>query len=234
MAILLCLVPTASAVAAKSPEKTASGIFFADPNIYTGEILPETLQLHWEIAPTVTPTASGRQVWLSADPIGEEGGMSLYAYVLGDPINGWDPYGLEFWAWNGTAGAWAENVTTFSAGYSDSATFGLTDLARDVLYRNHGGDSVNKCSDSYEWGENAQIGTDVATLGASGGLKLALKAKGKSVARAEANRAIRGLSRTQHHINTVIGHPGGIGSYFPTGGLPASIHSSSWNLRQVT
>ena len=171
--------------------------------------------------------------WLSADPLGEAGGLNLYGYVLGDPINGWDPYGLEFWAWNGTAGAWAENITTFAAGYSDSATFGLTDLARDVLYQNHGGDTVNKCSDSYKSGETAQIATDVATLGASGGLKLALKAKGKQVARAEANRAIRNLPRTQHHINTVIGHPGGIASHFPTGGLPASIHSGSWNLRQV-
>lgn len=32
--------------------------------------------------------------WLSADPIGEEGGMNLYGYVGNDPINGWDPYGL--------------------------------------------------------------------------------------------------------------------------------------------
>ena len=96
MAILLCLAQTASAVAAKFPEKTASGIFFTDPNIYTGEILSESQQPQWEIAPTATPSASGRQVWLSADPIGEAGGMNLYEYVFGNPINGWDPYGLEF------------------------------------------------------------------------------------------------------------------------------------------
>jgi RHS repeat-associated protein len=35
---------------------------------------------------------SGR--WLSADPIGEEGGLNLYGYVGGNPMNRWDPLGL--------------------------------------------------------------------------------------------------------------------------------------------
>ena len=94
MAILLCLVQTASAVAAKSPEKTASGNFFTDPNNYTGETAPETQQLQWEIDLATTQSASGRQVWLSADPIGEAGGMNLYGYVGGNPLNRWDPPGL--------------------------------------------------------------------------------------------------------------------------------------------
>ncbi len=33
--------------------------------------------------------------WLSADPIGETGGMNLYAYVGGDPMNAIDPFGLD-------------------------------------------------------------------------------------------------------------------------------------------
>ena len=33
--------------------------------------------------------------WLSSDPIGEEGGMNLYGYVEGDPINAVDPQGLD-------------------------------------------------------------------------------------------------------------------------------------------
>ncbi len=35
--------------------------------------------------------------WLSADPLGEAGGMNLYAYVLGNPVNEFDPLGLFCW-----------------------------------------------------------------------------------------------------------------------------------------
>lgn len=40
-------------------------------------------------------TASGRPEWLSRDPIEEEGGINLYGYVSNDPINYWDPFGLQ-------------------------------------------------------------------------------------------------------------------------------------------
>ena len=33
--------------------------------------------------------------WLSRDPIGERGGINLYAYVLNNPVNLWDPLGLD-------------------------------------------------------------------------------------------------------------------------------------------
>jgi uncharacterized protein RhaS with RHS repeats len=38
--------------------------------------------------------ASGRSNWLSRDPIAENGGLNLYAYVGNNPVNYWDPNGL--------------------------------------------------------------------------------------------------------------------------------------------
>jgi RHS repeat-associated protein len=36
--------------------------------------------------------ATGR--WLTRDPIGYNGGVNLYGYVGGDPVNGSDSWGL--------------------------------------------------------------------------------------------------------------------------------------------
>lgn len=33
--------------------------------------------------------------WLSRDPLGEEAGINLYGYVQNDPINEYDPFGLD-------------------------------------------------------------------------------------------------------------------------------------------
>ena len=43
--------------------------------------------------------------WLSADPIGELGGLNLYVYVGNDPLNLVDPFGLREmpWPFNGSA-----------------------------------------------------------------------------------------------------------------------------------
>ena len=40
---------------------------------------------------------SNLQRWPNRDPIGERGGLNLYGYVGNNPINKFDPYGLDFW-----------------------------------------------------------------------------------------------------------------------------------------
>lgn len=58
---------------------------------FTGHYYHEPSGLHLTLF-RAYDAQSGR--WLSRDPLGEEAGMNLYAYVGGDPVNGVDPLGL--------------------------------------------------------------------------------------------------------------------------------------------
>jgi len=42
--------------------------------------------------------------WVNRDPIGEQGGVNLYAIVANNPVNLWDPFGLESYIVYGTSG----------------------------------------------------------------------------------------------------------------------------------
>jgi uncharacterized protein RhaS with RHS repeats len=54
--------------------------------------------------------------WLSKDPIGFDGGdMNLYGYVLGDPVNFFDPRGLYDVAVGGGGGAGVGDATVAAA-----------------------------------------------------------------------------------------------------------------------
>lgn len=70
------------------------------------------------------------------------------------------------------------------------------------------------------------------TLGSS-----ALKQAAKEASREAEHRAARAITRdivrgdgqVLHHTNPLFGHPGGVPTLFPTGGLPAAIHSGPLN-----
>jgi len=57
------------------------------------------------------------QRWLNRDPIEEEGGINLYAYVFNDPVNEIDPFGLAVGDWYDPRTYWNEG---FLEGWSKS------------------------------------------------------------------------------------------------------------------
>jgi len=46
--------------------------------------------------------APGLGRWINRDPSSEAGGINLYAFLRGNPINYWDEYGLTYWDYNFT------------------------------------------------------------------------------------------------------------------------------------
>jgi RHS repeat-associated protein len=180
--------------------------------------------------------------WLSADPIGEAGGINLYEYVGGDPMNLLDPLGLEFWSWNGTAGEWAENAAQFSMGMGDHFSFGLNRKAREAIY---GDDYSDPCSGWYKGGgytgaaiELAATGGSIAATRSAVGVSARQLAKDRRLLRKALNlqkgASSNGKKLYAHHTNPLKGHPGGSSTMFPSAGLPSSIKNSRFNGSALT
>jgi len=126
--------------------------------LYTGHLYHESSGLFLAQYRAYDPR-TGR--WLSRDPLGEIAGYNLYAYVLNDPINLWDPLGLD----------WLDTASNFSAGVGDTLSFGATRWARRKINERFFGDSgdmVDRCSSAYNAGEWTGVGISFAAGGAAG------------------------------------------------------------------
>jgi hypothetical protein len=108
--------------------------------------------------------------WLSADPIGEAGGMNLYGYVGGDPMNAWDVLGLY-----DSIGSYFEEVGDFAIGELKGAAENLSFGLYNPCYKNSMQASGGGFGDGLA--TVAQLATGVGGLKV--GLKQGLKKAGK-------------------------------------------------------
>jgi RHS repeat-associated protein len=200
---------------------TASTGSLVNPFRYTARESDTETGLYYYRARYYDPN-TGR--FLSEDPLELDAeDTNLYGYVGNDPIYETDPIGLI-------------NVGDLSdaiAGAGDSLTFGLTGVVRDGIADLMGISKVSRCGTAYKVGGYTEMAAEVGlTLGSAGLKHLAANAS-RGVVRAAAEATVEGLreeGKFVHHINPLFGHPGGGATLFPTGGLPAFVHSSPLNL----
>jgi RHS repeat-associated protein len=89
--------------------------------------------------------------YIQADPIGLAGGASPYSYAGNNPLSNSDPHGLMTkWEYlTGTDDQYRVNIMNGIAGISDAFSFGLTDIARDILGLNG---EIHDCNPFYNGG----------------------------------------------------------------------------------
>jgi uncharacterized protein RhaS with RHS repeats len=129
---------------------------------------------------------SGAGRFTQEDPIGLAGGLNLYGYGEGDPINNSDPFGLCI----GNLPC-PKGFVNAVAGFGDALSFGLTDLVRDAIGAN---DVVSKGSVAYLGGTAAGIGVGVALGAGAAGLAAAEGSAGRVVV-GETMGRVRGAAR---------------------------------------
>jgi RHS repeat-associated protein len=129
---------------------------------YTADFLHVPSKLYLTL---YRPFDSATARWLSRDPIADKSGENLYQYVLGNPLNLLDHFGLISFDWN----EFEINLLQEWAGFSDNFTIGVTASARKAW----GTDAApDRCSPAYRVGNliglGASLGNAASTLGRVG------------------------------------------------------------------
>jgi uncharacterized protein RhaS with RHS repeats len=107
-------------------------------------------------------------LWSSTqeDPIGLAGGLNLYGYGDGDPVNNSDPFGLCPQVITGRP-CTLRDAANLAAGFGDAVSFGLTAAVREAT---PGGDGVDYGSGMYAAGMVAGAAVDLLGAAAAGGM----------------------------------------------------------------
>ena len=145
--------------------------------LYTGHLYHFPSDLHLALYRAYDPELG---MWLSRDPIAENGGLNLYAYVGNNPVMLYDLFGLRWYHDVAIGGLnLLDGGLSFAAGIGDAATFGLTSKIsnglNNALYGDGTGDAVDqklKCSKSHTAGQIAGSLVPGAS-GVAGAAKLA-------------------------------------------------------------
>jgi uncharacterized protein RhaS with RHS repeats len=115
--------------------------------------------------------------FIAEDPIGQNAGPIVYAYVEGDPIDYVDPLGLF------DLPALPQGFVDFSAGLGDALLLVTGGYLRDAM----GIGGVDACSDTYKYGGWASF--------AAGGLRLGYAAAAKGISLAASSGAAASAGR---------------------------------------
>lgn len=144
-------------------------------------------------------------IWLSADPLGEAGGLNLYAYCYGNPLNLYDPDGMM------PSAAWWGGFFDFDQGTVDALGVGAMATIDGAIpfadpFQNSGG--YDPCQDGVGFSKAAggiarDVGLAALTAGGSTYANVAAQAKNPLLYKLGSTTVSRGTWRFLKHTSVV-------------------------------